>query len=1129
MPQNNQQRIQQQKILLLPPMKGLNLYDNPFTMDPMFAVDLVNFMPPTTRLEVRPGIQKIVEMYGAIRGIYSYAVGATKSYGEHWYDQTISEGERQILLLKFAENEGSSSVYSFNPVSGDSDKIASINDSHYSKDYTCYKHYIYICTGSPSSPMYLWGSRTGWSKMKWKNGDKHEMTDLENITFYNGYLFANSYNTFDIYCMKQTDADPTRTDKNWWDALFAWFTPDTNKTDQLTLDGLAIKGGSILKIFTICRTGSDTINDYLCICTNMGEIIVWEGTDPTKPDTWKVVGRYDIPIPLNKNCFCKMEGDVIVATKNGLYSLNRVIFGQSTQVTESLEYRIKNIFTDYMFSIVPFNKYIGLYYYSKNRLLIFNVPTQMPIPLNMITRGYTFTPNQRIMFPKIVEENSDELISQMCSFIATYLLKNWINYTLFLKFESNTGTLNEGITLDFATTKEPLGTFLNRTKTTVSFKISAGTDYNKSFLNRDLIFYCNDFVAENPIVTLDPTTPFMWNPLFYTGYENLSYYSYPFPQDDPNAEWKVVDIVPSTKTFALLTLPSSLEEITVDLPATTLYFLVAGEVLYDDTFNNDELSEDYSLYYNEMFLALLDALDKVVPETFDPNNMFDQIQLTNKYSFWNTKRKNPIYEALFELLSRTPDEMFINFSMDWELKYTFLHSTTQEKWYITFTFSVNVELDMLDLPIIYLDATLIASHGTKEYPLTSIRVGDDVINGKMFSLMFHMNWGKLSFAGIYKNSFTKIYKQNTEPQVNTSFSLDFTDPAWKISEVTANRISTDPLDYHWDKVFPKIGSITQATLPDLKSCYGWLVSLLGFQLRPLDLSPSPQRTPRNKLAKTEERAEKEKTDENLIPVDMKTFEKLRKLGQLPISLFSIQNSNFDLSLVPIFSGINILAPFRSTQYVMDSYYGTWSQWADVNLMDGIVHLDEFYFVVPKDYTPIVGTGGFIYNTSMLCKFNPTQRGDFADVLHPSDTQAINITYKTATTNFNVNQIKQISKIKLYGTASTFWGTFANQLQITMFSDFYENPTYWYQHGTQDGSIERILKLPKDFDLSKLTYQQLNEYKKLYLDESSNIRNVELSLICKPANRVALQMKMEIKEFNVVIYGYELYFKILNKL
>jgi hypothetical protein len=155
-----------QNVLLLPPTRDLDLYDNPFTMDAQYAQGLTNFMPPTTKLGVRSAVIKLREVFGAVRGMYSYAVGAHKKYGRHWYDQTLTDGEYQALLMKFSENSRLTKVSAFNPLSNSLDQLASDFNNEYSHDYSVYRHTLLLCTGLPSTSMTIWSARGGWKKMK---------------------------------------------------------------------------------------------------------------------------------------------------------------------------------------------------------------------------------------------------------------------------------------------------------------------------------------------------------------------------------------------------------------------------------------------------------------------------------------------------------------------------------------------------------------------------------------------------------------------------------------------------------------------------------------------------------------------------------------------------------------------------------------------------------------------------------------------------------------------------------------------------------------------------------------------------------------------------------------------------
>jgi hypothetical protein len=69
-----------------------------------------------------------------------------------------------------------------------------------------------------------------------------------------------------------------------------------------------------------------------------------------------------------------------------------------------------------------------------------------------------------------------------------------------------------------------------------------------------------------------------------------------------------------------------------------------------------------------------------------------------------------------------------------------------------------------------------------------------------------------------------------------------------------------------------------------------------------------------------------------------------KADDVPTPIFDVH----DLSVLPIFNHINIACDFRSTQYVFDSHFGTWSSFEDINMIRGIEHQNDFYFAVPNE-------------------------------------------------------------------------------------------------------------------------------------------------------------------------------------
>jgi hypothetical protein len=66
------------------------------------------------------------------------------------------------------------------------------------------------------------------------------------------------------------------------------------------------------------------------------------------------------------------------------------------------------------------------------------------------------------------------------------------------------------------------------------------------------------------------------------------------------------------------------------------------------------------------------------------------------------------------------------------------------------------------------------------------------------------------------------------------------------------------------------------------------------------------------------------------------------------------------------------------------------------------------------------------------------------------------------------------------------------------------------------------------ELHELDFREKKKFKELYLAESSSITSGEIGLLCRPSNRMGIRMSMDIVEANIIIYGYEITLKMLNK-
>ena len=86
----------------------------------------------------------------------------------------------------------------------------------------------------------------------------------------------------------------------------------------LPLSGAATKGGKLLFCATWSIDAGDGIDDKLVFCTDLGELLIFTGGDPSSPANWRQEGRYEMSPPLGMNAHLAVGGDLLIATVDGI-------------------------------------------------------------------------------------------------------------------------------------------------------------------------------------------------------------------------------------------------------------------------------------------------------------------------------------------------------------------------------------------------------------------------------------------------------------------------------------------------------------------------------------------------------------------------------------------------------------------------------------------------------------------------------------------------------------------------------------------------------------------------------------------------------------------------------------------
>ncbi|MEO1140744.1 MAG: hypothetical protein AAFW66_00120 [Pseudomonadota bacterium] len=110
--------------------------------------------------------------------------------------------------------------------------------------------------------------------------------------------------------------------KNTRDAYYLPVDSVAGTLSQFSLNGIFKNGGSLLFIDTWSTDSGDGLDDRIVFFSDLGEAVVYQGTDPGDANNWQLVGRYDISKPLGSKAVMTAGGDLIVATTEGMVPLS---------------------------------------------------------------------------------------------------------------------------------------------------------------------------------------------------------------------------------------------------------------------------------------------------------------------------------------------------------------------------------------------------------------------------------------------------------------------------------------------------------------------------------------------------------------------------------------------------------------------------------------------------------------------------------------------------------------------------------------------------------------------------------------------------------------------------------------
>jgi hypothetical protein len=161
------------------------------------------------------------------------------------------------------------------------------------------------------------------------------------------------------------------------DTLACWYLPVDSiggAASPLYFGGIARNGGYLQAMGTWTLDAGQGADDYAVFVTSMGEVIVYNGTDPDSADTWALKGVWQLGQTFNRRCFYKFAGDLLLLTQDGLVPLASAL--QSSRLDPRVNLTDKIYFAVSQAASL-YKDLFGwqINYYASSNMLILSIPT----------------------------------------------------------------------------------------------------------------------------------------------------------------------------------------------------------------------------------------------------------------------------------------------------------------------------------------------------------------------------------------------------------------------------------------------------------------------------------------------------------------------------------------------------------------------------------------------------------------------------------------------------------------------------------------------------------------------------------------------------------------------------------
>ena len=289
-PVQQQVRRRQQVKTFPAPVRGWVTNENLANQGPESALVLENWFPTSTGIRVRGGASKYATVASSapVVSMWSYESGGTEklfaSTATSIFDvSAILDADTIPTAAVTGQTSGYYGVAPFTTAGG---------------------QYLYAVNGDDDAQLY---DGTSWQAVN-SGSSPVSISGVTTSSLSHVWSFASR-----LFFVEK-------------DTLNAWYLPVDSiggAASSFSLAGIFQRGGSLLYGGTWSLDSGDGLDDKCVFVSTLGEVAVYQGTNPGDSANWVKEGVYDVTRPLGINGTMQAGGDFLMAVEDGIVPISK--------------------------------------------------------------------------------------------------------------------------------------------------------------------------------------------------------------------------------------------------------------------------------------------------------------------------------------------------------------------------------------------------------------------------------------------------------------------------------------------------------------------------------------------------------------------------------------------------------------------------------------------------------------------------------------------------------------------------------------------------------------------------------------------------------------------------------------